>query len=148
MKHPDPLALVQVNRRLKSLRKMLPDADVRPGWIRYMRQAFNMTLSQLATRAGLSTPTVAQAERGEAAGKVTLNTLKTMAKAMDCEFVYAFVPKTDVDELMKKAALEKAVNILTSADQHMELENQRVKQSFQERVERLAEKLLKNGDVW
>ena len=113
-----------------------------------MRRSLNMTLKQLADRAGLSLPTVAQAERGEAVGRATLNTLKKMAHAMECELVYAFVPKTDIDELMKKAARAKAKRTLTSADVHMTLEDQRVEQSFDERVERLANKLLTKGDVW
>lgn len=148
MKKTDSLAITQVNRRLKSLRKALLDAAVRPGWIHYMRHALSMTLEQLAKRAGLSISTIAQAERGEAAGRITLSTLKTMARAMDCEFVYAFVPKLDIDELMKKAAREKAKHILATADVHMTLEDQRVNQSPQERLERLADKLLKKGDVW
>ncbi|MGK5081952.1 helix-turn-helix domain-containing protein [Bdellovibrionota bacterium FG-1] len=148
MKELDSLAIEQANRRLKSIRKALPDTKVRPGWIRYMRQSLSMTLKQLATRTGLSIPTVAQAERGEAVGKVTINTLKTMAQAMDCELIYAFVPKTDLDQLMKKAALKKAAILLSTADVHMTLEDQRVNESVEKRIERLAEKLLKKGDVW
>lgn len=148
MKEPDSLAIEQINRRLGVLRKIVPDARVRPGWIRYMRQALHMTLKQLAARAGVSTPTVAQAERNEAAGKLTISTLKTMAEAMQCEFVYAFVPKTDIDELMKKAAFEKAKLILATADVHMTLEDQRVDDSPQKRIQRIADKLLKKGDVW
>lgn len=148
MKPKDPLAVVQVNRRLKALRNMLPAASVRPGWIRYMRQSLNMTLKQLAKRTELSLPSVAQAERGEATGRATISTLKKMAKAMECEFVYAFVPKTDIDELMKQAAHAKAKRSLATADVHMTLEDQRVEQTFQERVERLANKLLEKGDIW
>ena len=148
MKPRDPLAIAQANRRLKALRKVLPDADVRPGWIHYMRRSLNMTLKQLAARVGLSLPSVSQAERGEVAGRITLNTLKKMAHAMECELVYAFVPKNNIDELMKQAARAKAMRTLTSADLHMTLEDQRVEQSLQERLERLANKLLEKGDVW
>ncbi|OFZ55974.1 MAG: hypothetical protein A2428_09505 [Bdellovibrionales bacterium RIFOXYC1_FULL_54_43] len=71
-----------------------------------------------------------------------------MANAMECEFVYAFVPKTDIDELLKQAARAKAKRTLASADVHMTLEDQRVEQSLEERVELLASKLLEKGDVW
>jgi predicted DNA-binding mobile mystery protein A len=148
MKRRDPLAVAQANRRTRALRGVARDASVRPGWIAYMRRSLNMTLKQLAGRAGLSLPTIAQAERGEAAGRATLSTLRKMAHAMDCELIYAFVPKTDIDEIMKRAAREKAKRILATADVHMTLEDQRVEQSFQDRVERLASKLLENGDVW
>ena len=148
MKELDPIALAQVTRRLKSLRKAQPDAKVRSGWIRYMRQALGMTLKQLAERSKLSTPTIAQAERGEAAGRVTLHTLKTMAHAMECELIYAFVPKIAIDDLLEKAALDKATRMLKIADVHMSLEDQQVTHAFKERVQQLATKLLRKGDVW
>lgn len=113
-----------------------------------MRQSLGMTLKQLAGRANLSIPTIAQAERAEVAGRMTVSTLNTMARAMGCEFVYAFVPKIDIDEMMKRAATEKAKSILATADVHMTLEDQRVEQSFEDRVQRLVAKLLKKGDVW
>jgi len=67
---------------------------------------------------------------------------------MECEFVYAFISKVDIDELLKKKALEKAKQILSRADTHMTLENQRVEQNFQDRLERLANILFDKGDVW
>lgn len=148
MKPKDSLAIAQVNRRLRAIRKIIPYTQVRPGWIRYIRSSLNMTLKQLAEKTGLSLPSIAQAERSETAGRASIATLKKMANAMECEFIYAFVPKTDIDELMKQAARAKAKRTLTSADIHMTLEDQRVEQSMQERVELLANKLLEKGDVW
>ena len=148
MKPPDNLAIEQVNRRLKSIRAAFRDAKVKPGWIRYMRQSLSMTLKKLAERSGVSTATVAQAERSEVVGKITIRTLKEMAKAMECEFVYAFIPKVGIDEILKKEAIKKAKQILSTADTHMTLEDQRVEQKFSDRVERLAEKLLAKGDIW
>lgn len=148
MKPLDRLAISQANRRIKIIRQAFKGEKVRPGWIRYMRQTLNMTLKKLAERVGVSIATVAQAERGEEAGKVTIGTLKAMAQAMECEFVYAFISKVDIDEILKKKALEKAKQILSRADTHMTLENQRVEQNFQDRLERLANKLFDKGDVW
>jgi predicted DNA-binding mobile mystery protein A len=148
MKSFDSLAIHQINRRLKSIRKVMQHTKVRAGWIRYMRQSLNMTLKILAKRTGVSISTVAQAERGEKAGNVTINTLKTMAQAMDCEFIYAFVPKTNIDTILKKEALKKAKQILSSADTHMTLENQHVEQSLEERIQKLADKLIEKGNIW
>ncbi|OFZ83433.1 MAG: hypothetical protein A2583_09915 [Bdellovibrionales bacterium RIFOXYD1_FULL_53_11] len=121
---------------------------VSTGWIRYMRQSLGMTMKILANRTGLSIPTIAQAEKGEIAGRITIGTLEAMAKGMNCDFVYAFVPKTNIDKMIKNEALTKAKRILSNADTHMTLENQRVKQPFEERVRALAGILLKKGDVW
>jgi hypothetical protein len=49
---------------------------------------------------------------------------------------------------MKQAARAKAKRTLATADVHMTLEDQRVDQSLQERIERLADILLKTGDIW
>ncbi len=144
----DPLALDQIERRIGAIRKTKEAMKVRPGWIHYMRKALGMKLEDLANCAGLSLSTVAQAERREAEGKVTLATLKQMAEAMECQFVYAFVPKTKIKSLLKGKALTKARAILTTADTHMTLEDQKVTESFERRVERLATKLLQKGDIW
>lgn len=144
----DSLALIQIERRLKPLRKLVNNTKLRMGWIHYIRVALGMSLKTLAKRAGSSISTVAQSEKREAQGKVTLETLRKMAAAMDCEFIYAFVPKDDIQSILKKRALEKAKKILTQADTHMTLEDQQVRQDMKERVERLAEKLITDGDVW
>lgn len=148
MKPIDRLAKDQINRRLKSLKTHYQDTKVQPGWVKYMRCAFGMTLKQLARRTGLSTSTIAHIERSEAAGTASLNTLKKIAAAMECEFVYAFVLKDDLDAVLKKAARKKARQILAIADTHMTLEDQQVKQNLDERLERLADQLIQKGDVW
>ena len=76
MKPKDVLALSQINRRLKKIERASNEMKVRPGWIVYMRQALNMTLKKLAACSGVSFTTVAQAERGEAASKITVGTLR------------------------------------------------------------------------
>ena len=148
MKHQDALALSQIDRRLNTLRLAFSNAKVRPGWIHYMRQALGMTLKKLGERAGVALPTVAQAERGEAKGKITLETLKKMAEAMECEFMYAFVPNKSVKEVLTHKAFAKAKQLLKNANTHMTLEDQHVEEDEKGRIERLARRLLEKGEVW
>lgn len=151
MKPLDRLAQEQVNRRLKALKTYSEESKIQPGWVKYIRRALGMTLQQLAKRAGLSVSTIAHIERSEAAGTASLNTLKKVAAALECEFIYAFVLKNDAEDIeaiLKKSARKKAREILAVADTHMTLEDQQVKQSLEERIERLAEKLIQKGDVW
>ena len=82
----DQIAISQADRRIKPLRDSLENTQVRPGWIHYMRNILGMTLKDLAIRAGVSTPTVAQSERREAEGKVTLETLRKIANSMEIIF--------------------------------------------------------------
>jgi len=148
VKRPTKLAMQQIERRLKNLRVFAKDANIRTGWISYMREALCMTQSVLAKAAGLNQVTVLQIEKREKAGKVTIQTMRKIAAAMDCEFVYALVPKQDLGDFLKEKALAKATRIVREADVHMILEDQRVSEDIKERIERVAEDLLAKGDIW
>ena len=148
MKPTNELVIAQAERRLVPIRRSLEEFKVKPGWIKYLRTVLRMSLKDLAKRSGVSLPTAAQAERREEKGNLTIKTLKKMAQAMDCELVYAFVPKGKIKMLLKEKSVEKARALLQRADTHMLLEDQRVEEDFNERVKRLAEKLMQDGDVW
>ena len=51
-------------------------------------------------------------------------------------------------DILKKNALIKAKRILLKADTHMGLEDQKVEQDLEQRIERLATTLIEKGDVW
>lgn len=150
MKAPltNELTLSQYERRFETLRTLRDLSRVRDGWIKYMRSALGLTLGDLAKRLSLSRISVVQAERREMDGKVTLSTLKKMAEAMECEFVYSFVPKKELKALIHDQAIAKATKILETADLHMKLESQKVESDRTERIERLAQALIEKGDIW
>jgi len=148
LKRPDKLAMKQIERRLEKLRSISKDAHVRTGWIAYMRQAMSMTLSTLAKSAGLSPATVQQIEKREMSGRVTIETMQKIAAAMECEFVYAFVPRQEFGSFLKSKATAKATRIVHEADVHMTLEDQRVSEDIKDRIDRIAEDLLAKGDIW
>ena len=148
MKVPEKLAMKQIERRLERIRTFAKDAKVRDGWIRYIRQAMLMTLSTLAKTAGLTKATVQQIEKREVTGKVTLETMRKIAAAMECEFVYALVPKQELGDFLKMKAAAKATRIVREADVHMTLEDQRVSEDIKDRIDRIAEDLLAKGDIW
>ena len=118
------------------------------GWIHQMREALGLTLAKLADLCDLATPTIAQAERREAEGKLTVETLRKTAEAMNCEFIYMFAPKSDMHEFIHKKAYQKAQRILTRADFHMSLENQKVQSDLEGRILKLQKKLIDEGKVW
>ena len=122
--------------------------DTKTGWIRSVRQSIGMTLSKLGAACEVSTPTIAQAERGERDGKITLQTLRRAAAAMNCEFIYQFVPKSDMNEFIEQHAYEKAKRILLNADLHMSLEDQQIRSDLEPRIQQLKKKLIKEGKVW
>lgn len=148
LKAIDRLALEQINRRLKSIRSSASQTKVGLGWIHYMRSAMGLTMKKLGERAGVSIPAIQKAELREQEGTISIKTLRQIAAAMDCELVYAFVPKYPVDKVVEQAAKAKAARLLQIADSHMDLENQKVKQQLEKRIARLAQTLIEKGDVW
>ncbi len=139
------LALSRLNRQI-AIQSDIP--QVEDGWIKEVRRALGMTLDKLGEICGLAPSTVSQAEKRELEGKVTVETLRKAAEAMNCEFVYTFIPKSDLNTFIEKAAYEKAKRILMRADLHMSLEDQQVKSEIEPRIQRLKHKLISEGKVW
>ncbi|MEQ9002999.1 MAG: mobile mystery protein A [Pseudomonadales bacterium] len=118
------LARRQLDRRLTPLRDT--EAFARPprGWARAIREALGMTTRQLGKRLGVSQPRVTMIEQAEAEGSITLNTLRRTAQAMDCELVYAFVPRLPLQELVEARARHHAIAMLNATSHSMALEDQ------------------------
>lgn len=138
--------LKHIQKRAEYIRPAL--IQPQKGWIHEMREALGLTLAKLGNLCGVATPTIAQAERRELEGKLTVETLRKAAEAMNCEFTYMFVPKSDMHEFINQKAYLKAQRILNIADLHMSLEDQKVKGDLEARIIRLQKKLIAEGKVW
>ncbi|MCW5750489.1 MAG: mobile mystery protein A [Alphaproteobacteria bacterium] len=115
------------------------------GWVRAIRDALGMTSRQLAARMGLSQSTIAGLEQGEEAETVTLRTLRQAAEALDCRLVYALVPKTTLDDRVRRRARALAETQLARIHHTMRLENQALrKDELSAELERLTNSIL-NG---
>jgi predicted DNA-binding mobile mystery protein A len=100
--------------------------ETRPprGWVRAIRDALGMTTRQLATRMGVAQPTLAKLERSEAADTITLKLLRHAADALDCELVYALVPRSSLQEIAEARARAMAQAQLARTHHTMRLEDQ------------------------
>jgi transcriptional regulator with XRE-family HTH domain len=99
------------DERKKMLEKLEPQLDVfrkaarqnvlQKAWLREMRQALGIPVSELAHRLETSRAGVYRAEQDELQGWITLKTLDEVAHAMECRVVYGLVPYMDqpLDEL-------------------------------------------------
>lgn len=65
-----------------------------PGWLRIIREALGITLTDLAKRLKVTPPAVRSFEQAEAEDRITLASLRRTADAMGCELVYALIPRT------------------------------------------------------
>jgi predicted DNA-binding mobile mystery protein A len=94
------------------------------GWIKAIRESLGMTVRQLAARMGVAPSRIPAIEKAEVTGATTLRTLRQVAAAMDCAFVYAFVPVEPLDDMLRERAMQKARKDVTRLDHTMRLENQ------------------------
>ena len=118
------------------------------GWVRAIRDAIGMTAAQLAARLKVSQPRIADLEKAEVDGRLTLNSLERAAEAMGCTLVYALVPRRPLEELVQDRARQMADKTLARVDHTMRLEAQGVDSDAGEQDDvraRLAAKLVQDN---
>ena len=141
----------QLDKRLSHL--LNADAFSRPprGWVKAIREALGMTTAQLAKRLGVSQPRVVGIEQAEAKGAITLDSLERAAHALDCQLVYALVPRKPLDALIEERAVRLATMRLDSTRHTMALEAQTVDtRDEDEQRKRLIRQLIEQAgsELW
>ncbi|MEH6591262.1 MAG: mobile mystery protein A [Halioglobus sp.] len=117
----------QLDKRLDVLRSANIGAQLPPRrWIKAIREALGMTTKQLATRIGVGQSRIVAIEKAEVSGAITLNSLERAAHALDCEFVYAIIPRTSLESMVENRASALAKNRIKAARHTMTLEDQRL----------------------
>ncbi|HWA62591.1 MAG TPA: mobile mystery protein A [Caulobacteraceae bacterium] len=145
-------ASAEARRSLDRALAPFRDAPRRPpsrGWIRALRDALGMTAEQLGRRMGISQPSVQRLELSEAAGTIQLSSLRKAAAALDCEVVYALVPRRTLQETYASAATRVARRELGLVGHTMALEDQAVgDEEDDERLRRFVAEELDPRDLW
>jgi len=136
--------------RLDLLREVVPAATPpRHGWVRAIREAIGMTTAELGERMGSEGSTVARMESSEASDRIRLDTLRRAASALDCELVYALVPRQRLEDMVDEQALKRASQLVTTVDHSMALESQRVApDTTSEQLREYAERLRDESGLW
>jgi len=99
-------------------------AAPRAGWVRAVRQALGMSAADLGGRMGVTHSAVHDLESAEGLGRVTLERLSRAAKAMDCELVYALVPRTSLSQTVENQARFRIAHQVSATGRSMDLEAQ------------------------
>jgi predicted DNA-binding mobile mystery protein A len=101
-------------------------ARPRGGWIRAIRAGLGMSQEALAARLQIAKPSVAKLEKNELHETISIGKLAEVARAMDCQLVYALVPNTSLDQTVQQQAERVAANTLGYVAATMDLEDQSV----------------------
>lgn len=118
-------------KRFESLKTLVPPQK---GWIRAIRDALGMTGEQLAARLNVNKQRVSRIQQDEKLGKVKIETLRNVAEAMDCVFVYGFVPRDSLEQTVRNQAGLVAKKLMAKSNQTMRLEKQELNEQEKEKV--------------
>jgi predicted DNA-binding mobile mystery protein A len=130
---------------LDAYRKASTNPRPAAGWAKAIREALGMTRDQLAGRMGISPSTVSDLERNEARGTITLESLDRLARGMDCEVVYAIVPREGktLDTTVRQRAESVATKQMARVSHTMRLEEQGLNEKQEKRqFARMVDSLL------
>jgi len=141
-----PLFIRQISQQLCQWQATLNLPKPHHGWIRHIRKALGMTTAQLAKRLNISRSRVVHIEQAEVKGTITIQSLKNIATAMECELVYAIIPKDSLEEIIKRQAFNIAKEKIDYISHSMALENQQLsEQQNNEQVQAIVKLLLEGS---
>ena len=95
----------------------------------------------MAEKLNISQPRIASMEKEEK--NIKISTMERIAESLNCDFVYAFIPREKIDDIIYNQAKKKAEKILSRTKKNMALENQAAEDSAL--LEDIIQELLKGN---
>lgn len=143
------LQLQQLNSKMLGFAALKQVAMPPTGWIKAIRTAIGMSMQQLGNKLNVSKQGVMDIEKREKDGSITIKSLREIARAMDMQLVYGFVPNDgSLDALIEKRATELATQIVMRTANTMKLEDQanskkRIETAIRERAAAIKNEMPK-----
>ena len=143
------LQLQQLNSKMLGFASLKQVAMPPTGWIKAIRTAIGMSMQQLGNKLNVSKQGVMDMEKREKDGSITIKSLREIARAMDMQLVYGFVPNDgSLDALIEKRATELATQIVMRTANTMKLEDQanskkRIETAIRERATAIKNEMPK-----
>jgi predicted DNA-binding mobile mystery protein A len=143
------LQLQQLNSKMLGFASLKQVAMPPIGWIKAIRTALGMSMQQLGNKLNVSKQGVMDMEKREKEGSITIKSLREIARAMDMQLVYGFVPNDgSLDALIEKRATELATQIVMRTANTMKVEDQantqrRIKTAIKERAAAIKNEMPK-----
>jgi predicted DNA-binding mobile mystery protein A len=143
------LQLQQLNSKMRGFASLKQVAMPPTGWIKAIRTAIGMSMQQLGNKLNVSKQGVMDIEKREKDGSITIKSLREIARAMDMQLVYGFVPNDgSLVALIEKRATELATQIVMRTAHTMKLEDQanskkRIETAIRERATAIKNEMPK-----
>jgi len=143
------LQLQQLNNKMAVFATLKQIAAPPTGWIKAIRMSLGMSMQQLGNKLSISKQGVLDIERREKEGAITIKSLREIAKALDMQLVYGFVPNDgSLEAMIEKRANQLAKEIVLRTSNTMHLEDQgnsknRIEKAIEERAEKIKTEMPK-----
>ena len=141
----------QLDSKLSTLKGFTAQGLKSIGWIKTIREALGMTSTNLASRVGVNQSRIIHMEKAERDGNIKISTMEKVADALDMDFVYGFVPRTSLNEMVRQQAKKIALHKMERLDNTMRLELQELSSEEKERaLKDMIDRILIDGpkDFW
>lgn len=141
----------QLDSKLSTLKGFTAQGLKSIGWIKTIREALGMTSTNLASRVGVNQSRIIHMEKAESDGNIKISTMEKIADALDMDFVYGFVPRTSLNEMVRQQAKKIALHKMERLDNTMRLELQELSSEEKERaLKDMIDRILIDGpkDFW
>lgn len=133
----------QLDQKLENFKPALKNRVPEGGWVKAIREALGMTMSELASRTNVHQSRISRIESSEMSKEIKLSTLQKMADGLGVKFIYGFVTENDLEAIIRKQARKVAEDRLCRVDHSMKLEAQGVsKQQLKEMMDDLVDQIL------
>ncbi len=141
----------QLDKKLEALKIWRDSGASEIGWVKAIRKALGMSTADMAHQVGIDQSRISRIENAEMAGNVKLSTMKKIAEGMDMDFVYGFVPRTSLEDMVRQQAKKIAFERISRIHHTMSLEMQEVTPEEQETaLKDMLDQILINSpkDFW
>jgi predicted DNA-binding mobile mystery protein A len=145
------LRLEQVQASVATYSDLINRRPPSRGWLKAIRESLGLTERQQADRLGITGSTLHKSESAEAEERITLGQLRKLADGLDCELVYALVPRKPLTQVVEDRARSIALQEVSGVAHTMSLEDQRpATDRLRKQVEQRTAELLRGrwSDLW
>ena len=143
-----------MEKKINPWKKLRTNRRPPSGWLKAVRGALGINTRQLAKRCGVQHSSILKIEKNEIQDKASIESLKKIADAMNCQLIYAIVPKTgynSLEEIINHQTQLLAYKLMKQVDHTMKLESQGTSpKEIQDQTKKLANELKDKMDsrVW